>query len=143
MPCTQTPCTGPFADLANAGLGWGPLSGRTVTHPELSGLPRRVAALAAAPAKYGGHSTLRYDGDDAGRFRLLHRYPHLGLTGGQRLSGMIAVEAEPPQEGAFGQGAIASRQRLMQGISSAEAAPPGMERQSSAVRIYRGQVVRQ
>ncbi|MBL4611199.1 MAG: hypothetical protein ACRBBM_00865 [Pseudomonadaceae bacterium] len=62
---------------------------------------------------------------------------------GQRLSGMIAVEAEPPQEAAFGQGAIASRQRLMQGISSAEAAPPGMERQSSAVRIYRGQVVRQ
>lgn len=62
---------------------------------------------------------------------------------GQRLSGMIAVEPEPLQQAAFGQGAIASRQRLMQGSSPAEVAPAGVGQNASAVRIYRGQIVRQ
>lgn len=62
---------------------------------------------------------------------------------GQRLSSLIAVEPATPLEAAFGQGAIASRQRLMQGNSRPEVDPAGVERNPSAVRIYRGQVVRQ
>ncbi|GGC98566.1 hypothetical protein [Halopseudomonas salina] len=62
---------------------------------------------------------------------------------GQRLLNMIRIEPEPEQPAAFGQGAIASRQRLMQGINTAEAAPASRPQGPSTVRIYRGQVVRQ
>ncbi len=62
---------------------------------------------------------------------------------GQRLSGMVAEKHEHLPEIAFGQGAIASRQRHRQGTSPPEAAPANLTPGSSAVRIYRGQVVRQ
>lgn len=61
---------------------------------------------------------------------------------GRRLSGMITVAPEPPQQVAFGQGAIASRQRQRQGMTAPEAQPTKLPQGSSAVRIYRGQVVR-
>ncbi|WP_373185979.1 hypothetical protein [Halopseudomonas sp.] len=61
---------------------------------------------------------------------------------GQRLSDMITVTPEPDQQAAFGQGAIASRQRRMQEITPRETAP-ALTGAPSAVRIYRGQVVRQ
>lgn len=62
---------------------------------------------------------------------------------GQSLSDMIRIEPEPSQPAAFGQGAIASRQRRMQGMNTDEAPPSSLSQGPSAVRIYRGQVVRQ
>ncbi len=62
---------------------------------------------------------------------------------GQRLTDMIRTDPEAPQPAAFGQGAIASRQRLMQGMNKVETAPANLAQTPSAVRIYRGQVVRQ
>jgi len=62
---------------------------------------------------------------------------------GKRLSSMVATEPEPPQKAAFGQGAIASRQRPMQGTAKPEPVPENFAQGNSAVRIYRGQIVRQ
>ncbi|WP_415056283.1 hypothetical protein [Halopseudomonas sp.] len=61
---------------------------------------------------------------------------------GQRLSGMVAEEPERPLEVAFGQGAIAARQRHMQVSVPPESAQAHVPKGPSAVRIYRGQVVR-
>lgn len=61
---------------------------------------------------------------------------------GQRLLCMVAEEPEHLPEITFGQGAIAARQRHMQGSKPAEVAPAHVRTGSSAVRIYRGQVVR-
>lgn len=62
---------------------------------------------------------------------------------GQRLSAMIATEPEPAQLPAFGQGAIASRQWEARQTTPPETTTSHPSPAPSAVRIYRGQVVRQ
>ena len=63
---------------------------------------------------------------------------------GLRLADMTTPEAEPETEMQLGQGAIASRQRLLQPTPTPafEAPPPTRQNESAPVRIYRGQVVR-
>ncbi|MCB1356133.1 MAG: DUF1045 domain-containing protein [Maritimibacter sp.] len=53
------PQPGPLADFAARWLGWDPVAGEAVAHPEVSGLPRPVEALTASPRKYGFHCTLK------------------------------------------------------------------------------------
>jgi hypothetical protein len=53
------PQPGAFADRAAAWLGWDLLQGRAVARPNLTGLPRPLADLTRAPAKYGFHGTIR------------------------------------------------------------------------------------
>lgn len=53
------PEPGPLARFAARWLGWDPVAGEIVAHPEVGGLPRPVAALTAAPRKYGFHGTLK------------------------------------------------------------------------------------
>ena len=62
---------------------------------------------------------------------------------GLRLANMTTPEVEPEPELQLGQGAIASRQRLMQQRSTADYdTPPTQQSESAPVRIYRGQIVR-
>lgn len=63
---------------------------------------------------------------------------------GLRLADMTTPAAEPEPELQLGQGAIASRQRLLQQAPSAhvERPPAAQQGDSAPVRIYRGQVVR-
>lgn len=50
----------PLADLANAWLGRDPATGREVAHPDLVGVgPDELAAITAAPRRYGFHGTLK------------------------------------------------------------------------------------
>lgn len=53
------PPPGALADFGAAWLGWDVAAGRTVAHPDLPGLPARVAALTERPRKYGFHATLK------------------------------------------------------------------------------------
>ena len=53
------PRPGPFAEVANAWLGWDPLLGHPIAQPAMQGLPRGVAELTADPTKYGFHGTIR------------------------------------------------------------------------------------
>lgn len=50
------PRAGKFADFAASWLGWDPVSGREVAHPDL---PLDVAAITATPRKYGFHGTIK------------------------------------------------------------------------------------
>lgn len=63
---------------------------------------------------------------------------------GLRLVDLTTPEAKPEMEMQLGQGAIASRQRLLQQTPGPnfEAPPPSQHSDSVPVRIYRGQVVR-
>ncbi|PKM31670.1 MAG: hypothetical protein CVV07_00730 [Gammaproteobacteria bacterium HGW-Gammaproteobacteria-11] len=64
---------------------------------------------------------------------------------GLRLADMTQPKAEDSLEPQMGQGAIASRQRLLQQVPDPtfEVPTEAMRNASAAVRIYRGQVVRQ
>lgn len=53
------PRDGAFADAVASWLGWDPVKGCAVAHPDLSGLPLPVADLTADPRKYGFHGTIR------------------------------------------------------------------------------------
>ena len=53
------PDPGPLAEVTAAWLGWDPVAGREVAHPDLAGLPRSVAELTETPRKYGFHGTLK------------------------------------------------------------------------------------
>lgn len=53
------PRPGPFAEVANAWLGWDPVLGQPIAQPTMQGLPREVAELTADPTKYGFHGTIR------------------------------------------------------------------------------------
>jgi len=53
-----TPPPGPLADFGAAWLGWDPLTGQEVPHPEIPGLPGPVADLTEVPRKYGLHATM-------------------------------------------------------------------------------------
>jgi len=64
MPFTRyavyvTPPPGPLADFGAAWLGWDPVRGTTVPHPDIPGLPAPVAELTEAPRKYGLHATMK------------------------------------------------------------------------------------
>ncbi|WP_022962835.1 hypothetical protein [Halopseudomonas pelagia] len=63
---------------------------------------------------------------------------------GLRLADMTTPTAEPELATPLGQGAIASRQRLLHQAPSTDFDPPPPSRQdeSAPVRIYRGQIVR-
>jgi|TARA_R110000796_G_scaffold127333_4_gene242552 hypothetical protein len=61
---------------------------------------------------------------------------------GSRLADMTAPEADPEPELQLGQGAIASRQRLLQQKPAPNYDPPPRQSDSAPVRIYRGQIVR-
>lgn len=50
------PRQGAFADLTAAWLGWDPVRGATVAHPDL---PLDVAAITQTPRKYGFHGTIK------------------------------------------------------------------------------------
>lgn len=50
------PREGDFADFTASWLGWDPVRGVEVTHPDL---PLDVAAITAVPRKYGFHGTLK------------------------------------------------------------------------------------
>lgn len=50
------PRAGEFADFAASWLGWDPVLGREVPHPDL---PLDVAAITATPRKYGFHGTIK------------------------------------------------------------------------------------
>ncbi|OWU85011.1 phosphonate metabolism protein [Oceanicola sp. 22II-s10i] len=50
---------GPLAEFAAAWLGWDPVAGAEVPHPDLPGLPRPVAEITATPRKYGFHGTIK------------------------------------------------------------------------------------
>lgn len=53
------PEPGALANFAAAWLGWDPVAGEHIAHPEIAGLPRPVEALTATPRKYGFHGTLK------------------------------------------------------------------------------------
>lgn len=54
-----TPAPGPLADFGAAWLGWDPVQGLGVDHPEVSGLPRPIAKITQTPRKYGLHATIK------------------------------------------------------------------------------------
>ena len=53
-----TPPPGPLADFGAAWLGWDPVTGREVAHPDIPGLPAPVADLTRDPRRYGFHATM-------------------------------------------------------------------------------------
>lgn len=53
------PEAGPLARFAASWLGWDPVTGAEVAHPEVAGLPVPVDVLTATPRKYGFHGTLK------------------------------------------------------------------------------------
>jgi len=53
-----TPPPGPLADFGAAWLGWDPVMGREVPHPDIPGLPAPVRDLTATPRRYGLHATM-------------------------------------------------------------------------------------
>lgn len=53
------PEPGDFADFAAAWLGWDPVTGRAVPHPQIAGLPAPIDQLTATPRKYGFHGTIK------------------------------------------------------------------------------------
>lgn len=53
------PRPGPFARAAAHWLGWDAAAGRACAQPSLARLPRPLAALTAAPRRYGFHGTLK------------------------------------------------------------------------------------
>ncbi|HKK86647.1 MAG TPA: DUF1045 domain-containing protein [Roseovarius sp.] len=54
-----TPAPGPLADFGAAWLGWNPVQGVAVAHPEIDGLPRPIAEITETPRKYGLHATIK------------------------------------------------------------------------------------
>ncbi len=54
-----TPRPGALANFGMSWLGWDPVSGETVAHPTLEGLPRPVSEITATPRKYGLHGTIK------------------------------------------------------------------------------------
>lgn len=64
MPFTRyavyvTPPPGPLSDFGAAWLGWDPVRGTTVPHPDIPGLPAPLSDLTDAPRKYGLHATMK------------------------------------------------------------------------------------
>ena len=53
------PEPGGFADVTAGWLGWDAAGGVAVPQPQVSGLPRDLAALTDAPRKYGFHGTIK------------------------------------------------------------------------------------
>ncbi|MFC2968575.1 DUF1045 domain-containing protein [Acidimangrovimonas pyrenivorans] len=53
------PPPGQLADFGAGWLGWDPVEGAEVAHPELPGLPRPISELTATPRKYGFHGTIK------------------------------------------------------------------------------------
>lgn len=100
------PEPGPLADFAARWLGWDPVAGSRVAHPEVPGLPHPVDALTAAPRKYGFHGTLKppfllADGSSRARLEadlahLAAALPAVGLDGLSlhRLGGFLALIPE-------------------------------------------------
>lgn len=104
-----TPPPGALADFGKSWLGWDPVEGETVTHPEIEGLPQAVAEITATPRKYGLHGTIKppfflAEGTDA--TGLLTRFEHLCATLAPitldglvlaRLGGFIALKVDGDQ----------------------------------------------
>ncbi|SMP35825.1 Protein of unknown function [Shimia sagamensis] len=40
-------------------MGWDPVSGQSMAHPALKGLPRDISEITASPRKYGLHGTIK------------------------------------------------------------------------------------
>lgn len=53
------PDPGELADFAAGWLGWDPVTGQQMPHPDVPGLLRPVAELTATPRKYGFHGTIK------------------------------------------------------------------------------------
>ena len=53
----HTPAPGPLAQFTAAWLGWDPVAGHEVAHPDLPGID--VAALTRSARRYGFHATLK------------------------------------------------------------------------------------
>ena len=53
------PREGAFAGAVAAWLGWDPLRGQAVAHPDLTGLPKSLTELTEEPRKYGFHGTIK------------------------------------------------------------------------------------
>jgi putative phosphonate metabolism protein len=53
------PDPGAMADWTAGWLGWDPVGGRAVAHPQVPGLPLGVAEITATPRKYGFHGTVK------------------------------------------------------------------------------------
>ena len=54
-----TPPAGPLANFGAAWLGWDPVAGQEVAHPDIPGLPAPIATLTETPRKYGLHATMK------------------------------------------------------------------------------------
>ncbi|MGX0877000.1 putative phosphonate metabolism protein [Roseovarius sp. MBR-154] len=54
-----TPPEGAFSEFGTSWLGWDAARGAEVAHPEVTGLPARVAEITEAPRKYGLHATMK------------------------------------------------------------------------------------
>ncbi|WP_306151789.1 DUF1045 domain-containing protein [Roseovarius sp. MMSF_3281] len=54
-----TPAPGPLADFGATWLGWGPVQGITVAHPNIGDLPRPISEITQTPRKYGLHATIK------------------------------------------------------------------------------------
>lgn len=105
------PQPGALADFAARWLGWDPVAGKAVPHPEVPGLPRPVAELTATPRKYGFHGTLKppfrlADGSDRAALeadiaRLAATLPAVTLDGLglHRLGGFLALTPEGDTRG--------------------------------------------
>lgn len=50
---------GDLADFAASWLGWDPVAGAQVAHPNIANLPLPVADITATPRKYGFHGTIK------------------------------------------------------------------------------------
>jgi len=64
MPFTRyavyvTPPPGPLAEFGAAWLGWDPVRGTAVPHPDLPDLPAPITDLTEAPRRYGLHATMK------------------------------------------------------------------------------------
>lgn len=54
-----TPAAGALSDFGAAWLGWDAVRGRSVAHPDISGLPAPVAEITEEPRRYGLHATIK------------------------------------------------------------------------------------
>ncbi|MEQ9694984.1 DUF1045 domain-containing protein [Shimia sp. SDUM112013] len=105
-----TPPRGALADFGAAWLGWDPVKGRAVAHPEIAGLPGPVSDLTETPRKYGFHGTIKppfrlAPGTDAKalateleQVATTLRPVSLGGLEVTRLGGFLALTVTGPQE---------------------------------------------
>ncbi len=54
-----TPRPGALADFGKTWLGWDPVTGQSIEHGRIDGLPLPIAEITATPRKYGLHGTIK------------------------------------------------------------------------------------